>query len=362
MALNPIVKPIAESDFRAVAAFATRFARPGEAVAAEALTPQERLRWVLLENPARADDIPFGWCAREEGSDSITGMLLCVPFRVGMGDFQCTALMASKFYADPNHRGAGIGPLMRFLQQGDRFPLLVTSANQVAGDLYRQCGAQPIEQMDHTMLGVRRIGPLAEEWFFRRTGNRWAARMLSGPAAVLRKGLRRGIREGKLTLLERGKSGMPPFCPPEKSVVSPFCARAEVLAVVRDEAYLRWRYFGAGRGKDVYIFSLPGGEDRLVVTRLIRSGHRSQIRVLEVLDLWPPADPQSIGPLVGALVDRYVGAFDVIWLRSQDDETEQALAGIGFARHVFPAPLGWYIDRANLLPGRRWYLMPGESE
>jgi GNAT superfamily N-acetyltransferase len=351
MASNPIVTPVGEGDFPAVAAFAARFARPGEAVAAEAMKPLERLRWLLLENPARSDDIPFGWCARDDNSCAIAAMLLCVPFRVGMGDFRCTALMASKFYADPNYRGAGIGPLMRFLQQGDRFPLLMTSANAVAGELYRKCGAYQIEGMDHTMLGVRRVGPLAEEWFFRRSGNRWAARVLSGPAALLRKRVGRGSAGAHLIPLE-----------PEKAGVSPFRPRADLLAVLRDAAYLRWRYFGAERGKDVYTFSAPGREDRLVVTRLIRSGHRSQIRVLEVLDLWPPADLQIASPLVGTLADRYAGAFDVIWLRSQGDVTELALAEIGFVRHAFPAPLGWCIDRAGLLPGKRWYLMPGESE
>lgn len=351
MAPNSILTPIGEGDFPEVAAFAARFARPGEAVAAEALPPEDRLRWLLLENPARSQDIPYGWCVRDGSSAAVLAMLLCVPFRVGMGDFACTALMASKFYADPNHRGAGIGPLMRFLQEGRRFPLLMTSANALAGELYRKCGAYSIEGMDHTMLGAARAGPLAEEWLFRRTGSAPAARVLSFPARPVRRTLGRS-RAGELMPLEPPKAG-----------VSPLAARpGNVLAVIRDDDYIRWRYFGRDRGKDVYRFRETSGQERLVVVRLVRSGYRGQIRVLDVLDVWPQADARSVGPLSAALAGRYVGAFDVIWLRSQSADAERALGETGFVRHAFPAPLGWCLDRAGVLPGKQWYLMPGESE
>ena len=107
MPAPPQVSPISESDFPALAAFAARYARAGEAVSADSLSAEERLRWVLLKNPARSGDIPFGWCSRDGDSNAIIAMLLCVPFHVGVGDLSCTALMASKFYADPNYRGAG---------------------------------------------------------------------------------------------------------------------------------------------------------------------------------------------------------------------------------------------------------------
>jgi hypothetical protein len=54
MALTPHVLPVTESDLPAVAAFAAGQARAGEAISEGALSPLERLRWVLLENPARA--------------------------------------------------------------------------------------------------------------------------------------------------------------------------------------------------------------------------------------------------------------------------------------------------------------------
>lgn len=346
------VSPIIESDFSDVAAFAAGYARRGEAVSADALSAEDRLRWVLLENPARSSDIPFGWCAREGESNAMVGMLLCVPFRVGIGEFSCTALMASKFYADPNHRGAGIGPLMRFVQEGRRFPLLMTSANAIAGELYRKCGAFQIEQMDHTMLGVRRPAPLAEEWAFRRSGSATAARLFALPGHLIRRRIGQSDAEGELVPLKSTQEATTP----------PWPRPLDAVAVIRDAEYIRWRYFGKDRGKDVFRFRLAGAEDRLLVVRLTPSGYRRQIRVLDMLDLWPPADPQIVAPLVSHLAMRYKGSFDVIWLRSQSAEAEQRLQSLGFVHHAFPAPLGWCIDRENRLPTRRWYLMPGESE
>lgn len=352
MPATPQVSSIGESDFPAVAAFAAKYARAGEAISADALSPEERLRWVLLDNPARSADAPFGWCTRDGESGALVSTLLCVPFRVGAGDFSCTALMASKFYADPNHRGAGIGPLMRFVQEGRRFPLLMTSSNAIAGELYRKCGAYQIEQMDHTMLGVRRPGPLAEEWVFRRTRSVPLARVLALPGHFFHRNIARFHVGGQLVPLTTADQATSFSSTPPQGT----------LAVIRDVDYIRWRYFGKERGKDVYRFKLAGSDDRLVAVRLARSGHRGQIRVLDVLDLWPPADPQMIAALVSNLAMRYKGLFDVIWLRSQSDEPEQALHRIGFTRHAFPAPLGWCIDREGKLPTRRWYLMPGESE
>jgi hypothetical protein len=311
----------------------------------------ERLRWVLLENPARAADIPLGWCVRD--GSTIVGTLLCVPFRVGVGDFTCTALMASKFYVDDAHRGMGVAPMMRFLQQGRRFPLLMTSANALAGEIYRKCGAFQLDGMDHTMLGVARPGPLAEEWLARRTGRPLAARLLPlWPLWLVRKRIRASVAGSELAVMHSAEEATTPPLPRPQGL----------LAILRDVDYLRWRYFGREAGKDVYRLRVAGEADRLAMVRLARSGYRAQIRVLDVLDVWPAANPLVADRLVGHLAARYAGRFDVIWLRSQPPEAEDALRRIGFLRHAFPAPLGWCVDRANLLPTRGWYLMPGEAE
>ncbi len=113
---------------------------------------------------------------------------------------------------------------------------------------------------------------------------------------------------------------------------------------------------------DVYRLTCPREEDRLIVVNALGAGYRGQIRVLNVLDAWPPTTEVSAPILAAALGRRYAGTFDALWLRSQPAGAEQALARHGFIRHNFPAPLGWWIDRNNRLPAWDWYLMPGESE
>ena len=136
----------------------------------------------------------------------------------------------------------------------------------------------------------------------------------------------------------------------------------DVVAVVRDRDYLHWRYFAGERDKDVWWFRLPGEADRLVVVNQVCAGYRLQIRVLNVLDVWPPTTPGVASALVAQLALQYRGMFDVIWLRSQPVEVEAALQQRRLAPARVSGALGWYIDRENRLPAKTWYVMPGESE
>jgi hypothetical protein len=348
------VAEITESEIPEVAAFLARQARPGEPVGANPLPPAERLRWLLLENPARISGIPLGWRIRAIGG--VVGAAICVPFRIGAGDFSGTALMFAKFYVDVAFRGMGLGLLMRFVREGERFPLFVTSTNAISGQLFARLGASVIAGMDHTMLGIAKIAPLAEELAFRRLKSSVLAR---GAGFVSRffhpRGLGRAfgaVSRGELIRQQSADDLAALQLPPPGVAV----------AVVRDRDYLHWRYFTRERDKEVWSFRLPGEVDRLAVVNEVRAGHRLQIRVLNVLDVWPPATPVVATALVGQLAMQYRGTFDVIWLRSQSDEVEAALRENGWRRHQFPAPLGWYLDRGNRLPVKGWYLMPGESE
>ena len=345
------VHQIEPADIPQVATFLERQRRPGDAPATGPLDPQQRLRWLLRENPARADDIPLGWCIRD-GEGRVAGAMLCVPLRIAGEGFDGRALMSCKFFVDEAHRGLGIGLFMRFLKLGQRFPLLATSANAASGALFAQFGGYAINGTEHTMLGVRRPAPLAEEWFHRRTHRPALARLLAFPARFAPSRMK--IRPGD----DAGAELIPIPQPDDLQLLPP----AGALTIVRSQPWLRWRYFSADRAAcDVFRFRC-NGDDRLLVTNMIASGYRGQIRVLNVLDVWPPLSTSSARVLPALLHERYKDRFDVIWLRGQPREVEQALSATGFISHHFPAPLGCCIDRAALLPARNWYLMPGESE
>lgn len=342
---------IQATDFAEVAQYLARQVRPGEAVPAASMPPERRLHWLLAENPARIPDVPFGWCLRGPAGD-IVGTLLCIPFRVGVAGVTHAALMSCKSFVDEPYRGMGVVLFRSYLRFARQYPLFCTSANAVSGELFARAGGYVIEGTDHTMLGVARPAPLVEEWVYRRVRSSAAARILALPALLAPSRQIGGHDDGELfaihaadEVLELGLS------PPESAV-----------AVLRDRAYLQWRYFSGEPGKDVLGFRTPGGETRMVTVTQVRSGYRAQIRVLNVLDVWPPLTTASAPLMVRLLWQQYRGSFDALWLRSQPPAAEEALHRVGFVRHAFPAPLGWCIDPCNLLPSRPWYLMPGESE
>ena len=341
---------IAEADIADVAAYLTLQARPGEVVSASPMSPERRLRWLLLQNPARTPEVPLGWCIRDAGR-RVVGALLCVPFRVAARGVTRTALMSCKFFVDELYRGAGLVPFRSYLKLGRQYPLFCTSANAVSGELFAGAGGYAIAGTDHTMLGVGRHAPLAEEWLFRRTGRPELSRVAALPARLLP---RRSIG--------RGEGELRPLASVEEVVALDLPPPGDAIAVVRDLSYLRWRYFSGESANEVLCFRGIGAAARMVVVNQVRSGHRSQIRVLNVLDVWPPLDADSAPPLVRLLGQRYHGRFDALWLRSQPPPAEAALGRIGFVRHLFPAPLGWCIDEPGLLPTSEWYLVPGESE
>jgi hypothetical protein len=348
------ISQIQPTDIPQVATFLERHRRPTDTPATGPLDPEQRLRWLLLENPARADDIPLGWCIRDADS-RVSGAMLCVPLHLAGPGFDGRALMSCKFFVDEPHRGLGIGLFMRFLKLGQRFPLLATSANAASGALFAQFGGYAIPGTEHTMLGVRRPAPLAEEWLHRRTHRPALARFLSTPARFAPSRMK--IRPG-----DDAGAELIPIVQPDDLASLHLPSPAGALAVVRDQEWLCWRYFSPDHAAhDLFRFHC-NGEDRLLVTNVIESGYRGQIRVLNVLDLWPPLDPRSVRALPPLLQKSCKDRFDALWLRGQPQDVEQVLRTAGFIGHDFPAPLGCCIDRAALLPTRNWYLMPAESE
>lgn len=350
MASGPAFNVITEADISDVAAYLARQAGTGDATTSQGSLPERRLRWLLLENPARVDDVPLGWCIRD-ARQNVIGTLLCVPFRVAARGVSRIALMSCKFFVDEPYRGAGLVPFRNYLKLGRQYPLFCTSANAVSGELFAGAGGNVIAGTDHTMLGVARHAPLAEEWVFRKIGRPALSRITALPSCLLPR-RKLGRSESELQPLTSVEDVMALELPPPRDSV----------AVVRDPSYIRWRYFSTDSANEVLCFRGRGAVARMVVVNQVRWGHRSQIRVLNVLDVWPPLDADTASSLVQLLWARYEGAFDALWLRSQPPEAEAELRRLGFMRHRFPAPLGWCIDPSGHLPTRNWYLMPGESE
>jgi hypothetical protein len=320
----------------------------------ESLEPH--LRWFLLENPARQPEEPLGLGLRSDGQ--IVGCILCVPQAFRFGNEKILLTGSSSFYVDAEHRGQGGRIFLKYSRLAKQRPLFGTSANASAAALWKAAGASSIPNSDCELFGVLRWPPLAEEFIHRRYGRRlWSRAAGSSISSFI--GLFR-----KLSIDDADADLLHPITSAERVADLPVNDPTQKLTAVRDLPYIRWRYF-SGRDNTVSAFTFRSGHpDREVlvtVNQRIR-GYRSQIKVLNVLDVYPEVSPQDWLRIVGALIERYQKEVDGIVLRSLDAAQRKIFQDRGFHRRAFDAPTSWFLDKGNLLPSRDWYAVPADGD
>lgn len=349
------ITELTEADIDDAAVFLVRHSRGCEPSADSAVAACARLRWIMLANPARRDDVPLGWLLRDSRG-SITGAMTCIPWRFVLDGRRFTALMSANYYVSQPYRGIGLGLFLRYIKLGSFFPLFCTTAGSQSGPLWARFGGYPIADQDHEMIGVATPRVVVEEAMWRCTGSRWLARGVGVAAATVpRSSWRRwtpiDARLEELVTVDAIDSlGLP--------------APAGVLTAVRDREFLHWRYFAHDAPLSaVFAYRRGGsvGPSLIAVDRAVR-GHRGQIRGLTVSDVWGPLDPQDLLSLAALLDSRYSGTYDTLVFRGQTAERQAALRRAGFIRRAFAAPVAWCIDRAGLLPTRKWYLVPADAQ
>jgi hypothetical protein len=348
------ISEIAGGDLEGLAAF---LARVGSGAGEAAAAPQRdarHYRWFLLENPAQPEGVPRGWIARGEDGE-VVGSKFCAAQRFWCAGRVQTLLMGGGFYVSEAHRGLGLALMRRYLEQGRRHALFASTMNAVSGALYEHYGGYPVPHTDHEWLGVLRYGPLLEEVLLRRVGWPPLARALAR-AGALRPGALRGGGRGELVRVEspQALTGLAVEAPPE---------HANDITHVRDEAFLRWRYFeGPDPSRALFVYRAEGGGRALVAVNLRARGARGQVRSLMVLDYWGALPAPAIADVARALAALYRERADVIVFRGQPPARQQALREAGFLRRSLPRAVGVCIDRHGLLPTRSWYMVPADGD
>ena len=320
------------------------------------LGAESRLRWYLLENPARDFDTPLGWGLRSASGD-LVGCFLCGPQRYRFHQTTITLMGSSTFYVDAVHRGAGGMLFLQYSRLNARWALFGNSANPVSARLWKARGAAPIPETDHELLGVMHWQPMLEELWVRRgagsSGSRWIGKLTS-PFVGMVKRLRMGRGESAdLTLLASAEQGA--------DLVAE--ENPESLTAVRDLGFLHWRYFSGGKASEVFAFRCKSfARDVLVTVNHVARGHRGQIRTLNLLDIYPEVSAEVCSLIAAALLERYRGKIDLMVVRGQNAKLQAALRDIGFLGREFEAPCGWMLDRFHLLPSDRWYIVPADGD
>ncbi len=341
---------IVENDIAEVASFiAAQSGRTKESVEAH-------LRWFLLENPARQPHHPLGFGLRS--ADQLVGCILCSPQAFRFENKRILLMGSSSFYVDERHRGHGGRIFLQYCRLARQWPLFGTSANPEAAALWKAAGASPMPHSDGELFAALRWPPVVEEFVHRRSSNRMLARLAGSPISHLAALVR------PLQIDAGAPDALQLLTSAEQVNDLPVHEPSAKLTSLRDLAYIRWRYF-SGRDATTAAFAFrsrtPDQEILVTVNQRVR-GYRSQINTLNVLDVYPEVPSEEWLRIVGALAAHYQKTVDAIVLRSQNSDRLEVLRQRGFQHRQFDAPVGWLLDKANLLPTKDWYPVPADGD
>jgi hypothetical protein len=353
--LNPAVTSskaalvdLAENDVEELAGFvATQSGRDPE----ETL---QHLTWLLLDNPARRERTALG-CGVRDGA--LVGCILYLPQMFVFKRSPLLMLGSSCFYVDESHRGSGGALFLKFTRAANTSPLFGNSANAIAAQLWKARGANPIPDSDHELLGVVNWPPVIEDIATRRGAGETISRAVGSATTWLR-------HVQKLELPLDRNSELVPLPTIEDVMDLPLDRPADRLTALRNEPYIRWRYF-SGRDPSIALFTFQNRQTSREVFVAVNErprGIRGTIRSVNVLDVFPKVSPAAMVSIVAALHERYRDSTDMIVLRCQDAACQKALMEAGFRRRAFESPNGWLLDRRALVPAQDWYFVPADGD
>ena len=226
---SPRLVNLTEHDLPEIAAFiASQSGQARDAVL-------DRLTWLLLENPARHKLVPLG-CGVRSTSGALVGCILYLPQVFTFASNPLLLLGSTCFYVDELHRGSGGALFLKFTGIAQQWPVFGNSANAIAAQLWKARGATPIAHSDHELLGVINWPPVVEEVATRRLESKSLARAAGAAIAWLRY-----VR--KLRLPHHHESQLVRLSAVEEVMELPLLDLSDRLSALRNESYVRWRYF-----------------------------------------------------------------------------------------------------------------------
>lgn len=316
---------------------------------------RRHLKWLLLDNPARQETIPLGCSVRSAGA--LAGCILYLPQMFLLNGKPLLLLGSSCFYVDESHRGLGGALFLKFTRASKDTPLFGNSANAIAAQLWAARGATPIAGSDHELLGVLHWPPVIEEFAHQRGVGPTLSRFAAASSAPLRYFRRLNLPADQNRQLAR-------LSTMREVMDLPLVQSAEALTALRDEAYIRWRYF-SGNDPTVALFVFHSCNSRnqfFIAVNERPRGYRGQIRAVYLLDVFPKPQPHEMLAIVAGIHEQYDNDAHVIVLRCLDAPTQGVFAQAGFRRRAFDSPNGWLLDRKAILPTHNLNFVPADGD
>jgi hypothetical protein len=304
------IASIRENDLPDVAAFlaTSEAAREAKSDAADRSIESilRRLRWRLLENPARFSD-DLGQCLHS-ATGPIVGVNLSIPCWFRLGEQRLRGLCGGSFFVEAPARMQGFFLFRRFLKTAGADFVFATTCNATAGALWQKLGGRAVPDSDCRWALILNAAPLAEELALRKRAGKMVAAMsrmvghLAGPIFTPGKGRprvsSRACRDWDRLASLAAKNRDP-----------------SVLTCERSAAHLAWRYeqSPASERHQVYEFADPAGNfGWLAVGRQPNSGLRRQVRNYAILDVVRPRTAAGGDSLLDALSELYADRADRI--------------------------------------------------
>ncbi|MBM4429711.1 MAG: hypothetical protein FJ026_05085 [Chloroflexi bacterium] len=321
------------------------------------------LRWKLLDNPCGLG-LPLGWLLRSDVGE-VVGSFLVVPQRFWVNGRQHIFLAASDSFVAPKARPGGLLLFREFDRLAVRHVLFSTSANQASAGLWQRTGAVPVAGSQSELSYFLRWDRVALYSLRSLTWRGWL-RKLTRLSELLR---------GRLLVAFRSRNG-------ESSVnislepagddldllesVWRSVALDQSVTAVRDVAYLRWRYWQAPEPKPELWLIQRFGEISgwLVLRRSRRKYYRSQLNVVDVIDLVCKLNPQQIVAIFREVVQTCTRSNDdVLVVRGLPDAYKDALIYFGCMPVNLGVPTWWYKDQGGVIPnGVSWHLVSADGD
>jgi hypothetical protein len=279
-------------------------------LAAETRAIATRMRWQLVDNPARLPDAPGGHVLRDAG-DRVVGTHLAIPVRFAAGARRLLGLLSADLRAEPEAARHSGGMFLAYLRIPGADFHYATTANRNAGAFWEQRRATAVAGSDCEHIAPVKLGPFLEELAARRRlapAAQRAARALGAGAGWLLR-----VREWTGRSRRSGKLAVQPTLDWER--LAAFAERHRApgeLTNERSASYLRWRYAecpGSERNRVLWVEA--GAEQAWAAVQLATVG-ASRLREARLMDVVWARETTDPADVLRAVFDRCRDECDMV--------------------------------------------------
>ena len=309
-----------------------------------ALTIENRLRWLLLENPVAQNNANHGLCVRDQ-SGNIRGLDLCFPAAFLAGEHRIFGLCSGGFFVEPQARVLGYYLFKKYLSTPGYTLFFATTCNVNSAAIWGRLRGSHVPNSNLEYVLPLRLDRLLEGVAARNTS--WKI-----PAGLAR--LCGRLANPALRLLHSQTSKVRiELCRDWQKLSNLFHRhrRRDRITTDRSPEFLEWRY---GRSLEpgpsgVYLFSdTRGNEGWFALGQAVR-GREVPLRGSILLDLVCPTERISFPDILPEILRLTRESADVISFRPR--------AGIDYGeyspcmiRRRWPAPSAFAISRRGSPP------------